>query len=132
MILDKNPGCVGTIINANHSLRRFWNDHWEKNGHGSCSLKYQGIEFSPWGLKLCSQKLKEWEKLCCEAASITCQLGLSGAWLKGFDKVLFISKTIFLLYSCEEAEFDNDTDNDGSPLYKTSDLNVVFGFLQGT
>lgn len=55
MILDKNPGCVGTIINANHSLRRFWNDHWEKNGHGSCSLKYQGIEFSPWGLKLLSE-----------------------------------------------------------------------------
>ena len=39
----------------------------------------------------------------------------------------FISKTIFLLYSCEEAEFDNG----GSPLCKTSDLNVVFGFLQG-
>ena len=43
----------------------------------------------------------------------------------------FISKTIFLLYSCEEAESDNDTDNDGSPLCKTSELNVVFGFLQG-
>lgn len=68
--------------------------------------------------------------LCCKDASITCQLGLSGAWLKGFDKVLIISKTIFLLY-CEEAESDNDTDNDGSPLCKTSELNVVFGFLQG-
>lgn len=69
--------------------------------------------------------------LCCKDASITRQLGLSGAWLKGFDKVLVISKTIFLLYSCEEAESDNDTDNDGSPLCKTSELNVVFGFLQG-
>lgn len=58
------------------------------------------------------------------------QLGPSGAGLKGFDKVL-ISKTIFLLYACEEAEFDNDTDNHGSPLCKTSDLNVFFGFLQG-
>lgn len=59
------------------------------------------------------------------------QLGPPGAGLKGFDKVLIISETIFLLYSCEEAEFNNDTDNDGSPLCKTSDLNVVFGFLQG-
>ena len=59
------------------------------------------------------------------------QRGPSGAGLKGFDKVLIISKTIFLLYSCGEAEFDNDIDNHDSLLCKTSDLSVVFGFLQG-
>lgn len=38
---------------------RFWNNHYKQGSHDSYGLKYQGTEFSPWGLKLFFKEAEE-------------------------------------------------------------------------
>lgn len=60
-------------------------------------------QFTPWGLKL----LRSWRNGRNVIRIHQCHLGPSGPWLNVLVNKVFniISKTIFLLYPCEEVEF---------------------------